>query len=208
MASIFETAGDFVVTTLRTADPTFLSGAVATTRPLPPPQVFARGPKIIGPIGTVTATQWWVNAVTMPALPDVVWVLLTDEINIAVELGDSFFTSVFLTVFGDVDNSDEYTAPILGPGSSLVGISTGDATGEAFAVVGVPSTPRPKQLWIPLDPERTKDGWTMLVSSFAGATPPAAGDARIDMTGVTLVGYPSNAWNTGALWAPVSSRGS
>lgn len=208
MASIFETSGDFIITRLRTEDPTYLSGAISSAIALPPPLALARGPKILGPIGTVTATQWWVNAVTLAALPDVVWVLLTDEISIAVEAGDSFFTSVFLTVFGDVDNSDEYSNPILGPGSTLVGISVGDQTGEAFAVVGVPATPRPRQLWIPLDPENTKDGWTMLVSAFAGATPPAAGDARIDMSGVTLVGYPSNAWNTGALWAPVSSRGS
>ncbi len=206
MASVFELLGDFTVTRLRSRDVSYLRGAVRPVGDAPIPIALARGPQVTGPGSATTGGATWSVGVTIAPNPDVAWVLISGEYNIKRAAGPSIPLQSYLFTFGDITDIDNTRGPILGMGEPLGSSLAG--TGGSFAAIDLPVTPRNQQLWVPLDPVVTAGGWTPVISVLLGATPPGVDDFQIDMSQVLLVGYPVNAWNTGALWAGTAFRGS
>ncbi len=210
MANIFQTLGRFTVARLRSTDTTYLSGAVKSSFPFLPVAI-ATGPIITGPVSTgLVDGETWGVAVPVPSTPDVMWVVAYTGYNMKLEAAVSKPSSSFLVAFMDVADQDNLKGPILG-GMGLAPVQfVPGAAGGTFTTIIASNTPSLKStaLWVPLDPDDTSAGWNFGVTFEAGTTGPGVDDIEIDLRGVVLVGYPVNAWNTGALWAAVGARGS
>lgn len=207
MADIFEDRGIFTITRLRAENVAFLSGAVSSSGPLPSPIALARGPLLIGPSTNPDADSRIGFGVTVPAAADVAWVLISANFFVLRGgVASSALTGIFLSTFGDILDIDNTRGPVFAQGALLAGVP--GAAGD-FHTMQVATDPNQlKQLWVPLDPASTTGGWTMLLELLVGATAPLADEIQVDMSQVLLVGYPANAWNTGALWNGVTYRGS
>ncbi len=207
MAAVTELVGDFNITRLRTTDPTFLSGAVVGLVELPPPLVVAVGPQVIGPVaGAVGSSERWVVGVAGAAHPDVVWVCVSAQWSL-LRVDASLVARSHLFMIGDIVDIDNTRTPVFGNGT-LVASSPG-ASGGTFSSIDTPADGAAvKSLWIPIDPALTRDGWTTVLDTLMGSTGPGQLDIQLDLSQVVLLGYPINAWGTGALWAPTANRGS
>ncbi len=209
MANIFQTLGVFSITRLRSRDITFLPGAISSP-PYPSlPSVVARGPVITGPVSTglVTGETWGV-AVPVPAVPEVVWVIVGTEYHFKLDGPVSTPTNTFMIAFTDVADASNVKGPIISViGQDTTAFVPGVAGANFDKIVTTLSRPL-RSSWIPLDPEDTSDGWNWGVTFVAGTTGPGVDDIEIDMRGVLLVGYPVNFWNTGQLWEHQGQRGS
>jgi len=208
MASIFENLGDFQITRLRAQNTAYLSGAVASIEPLPAPVALARGPDdILGPKTAVTVGATWAVGVTMPAVPEVIWVLIRVGFTVKKVAGINPHVEGYVFVFGDVTDIDNFHGPVLGHGQQIS--TTAPAAAGTFTSIDVADPAPGTQVWVPLDPADTSAGWTVVIAMEQGAvTPPGIDDLRIDASEILLLGYPTNAWNTGALWAQTAYRGS
>jgi len=214
VADVSDTIGEFAVTRLRSEDTPYLQGAIDSLGPAAIPTVIARGPVFDGPSGAVGAVDWWRVAVTMPAVPEVIWVMIRTQIFLLLDAGISAPARFGLLTFGNITEVDEARGPFFNFGGTTI-FEPGAGTNWLQLLAGAAT--EGDQRWIPLDPlprtgpnyTGTVNGWTMILSIRAG-TPngPAQDDIRVDMTQVILLGYPVNAWNTGTLWAGTAFRGS
>ncbi len=206
MANVFENIGTFDLTRLRSQDVPYLSGAVSSRGEKPIPVALARGPQVLGPGSAVGISEWWSVGVAIPATPEVAWVMVNGDYTMKSTALIPIPNRSFLFAFGDVANVDNFRGPVLGIGTE-VATAVADSGGD-FTTINVPEKPRPKSLWIPLDPADTSAGWTVVITTLMGATATAADDISIDMSQVLFLGYPVNAWNNGDLWSGAAYRGS
>ncbi len=210
MAGVFEQAGTFTITRLRTVDAAYLQGAIQPAGPLPLPIAMARGPAaILGPGSTITDNEGWGVEVAIPAAPDVVWVIINAEVVISMDQSTgTLLVNSYLFAFGTVAGKDNMTGPVFGPGT-LSGVHITTGTGAVFDSYLQPLVPAVTAgLWHPLDPDRTANGSSMYNVVRVGSTAPGVDDLRLDLSQVLLLGYPTNIWNTAALWDGTRTRGS
>jgi hypothetical protein len=203
MASVFETSGTFKIQRLRTENPSFLSGAIATGGPLPVPVAVATGPQVIS--GAAPGNdELWLVAVTVPAAPEVVWVQVSSDYFVWADTGNLLQNS-YLYTFGDITDGGNTRGPVAGIGDSMAySLAADPGVTAKWAYPYPPSVPRAPGQWV-----LTADGWTMVVSTKVGsAAPTGANDMRLDLSQVILIGYPVNAWGTSAIWTQTGSRGS
>ncbi len=214
MAAQFETSPlIFELTRLRGVDTSYFGGAVGVTgQPLP--IITAVGPKPVTNVGAIGVAENWGVAVAIPAVPEVVWVVVQMEVVLG-NAGASPPLRMAYWMAGEIGDMDEFTGPVISQG-----LAPGAAAGEPGqppdyrpASAGdntrlIPLSGRPASLWLPLDPDLTAGGWTSIFNANAGAVGVAAGVWDLDLTGVRLIGYPVNYWDTGALWANTQGRGS
>jgi len=214
MADVFETIGDFVITRLRSEDVPYLAGAVSSEAGGSIPVAIARGPVFDGPGSAVGVGDSWGVAVTMAPTPDVIWVIIEAQVDVLLEALIGNVAAMALITFGNIAQTDETRGPIfdLAPTTRVV-----PGVGTNFGSVAYSSAAAARSLWMPLDPiprtqpknyPGTVEGWTMVLAVVNGAVALAQDDVRVDMTRVVLLGYPVNAWNTGALWEATAFRGS
>ncbi len=207
MANIFENIGTFTLTRLRSTDASYLRGAVRPLGPTPIPTILATGPQVVGPGSILGVSTWWGLGIEVPAVPEVVWVVVGMDFSLKKAVGVGNLEIAYLMVFGDVADVDNVRGPIAGA-ATLSTIAPG-ATGTFVDLTAVKDPARPSQMWVPLDPADTSSGWhfglAVLTSAAAGA---GVGELSVDLSSVRLIGYPVNLWNTGAMWAGMAGRGS
>jgi len=205
MASVYETSGTFTIERLRTENPSYLQGSVRPGGLDPVPIAVCRGPRVTSSSAPGDSERW-VVALTVPAAPEVAWVVISGDYFVGFDSGSEMGNS-FLAMFGTIDDGADTRGPILGPGDNI-GNAVFASAGE-FERVDTEGVPRTNAIWVPLDPQATKNGWTPILSVAVGATAPSgADDMRADLGQVILLGYPVNAWGTSALWANLAFRGS
>lgn len=206
MANQLESILDsFEVKRLRSLDASYLDGA---SRPStePEPSLRALGPLVQGPVaGAVGASEYWAFSVSIPAIPDVCWVCVSDYAVIHSVSGQGSAVRMLVVPFS-LDIGGAITLPFLygGPGE----LSTSTNSSNVPELVGMPTSPRPRGLWIPLDPELTKDGFVCRVIIKAHSTGLAQNQHSVALHGVRYIGYPVNAWGTGWLHDQARLRGS
>jgi len=209
MANVFDSNDDvFVVSPLRTQDAAYAAGAVRGNVGRPPqPIAFARGPlEVGGPSGAVGAGEQWCVGYTMPARPDLVWVLV--QADPLVRWGDTAneVVGVYYRPIGDPASHSVTRAPVYGPGSNITVLYCASAS---FLYAAAADVPGPASVWCPLDPNLTVDGFQGVMHVVAnGAAGIAANGLRCKLDHVRYLGYPINAWSTGDLASHYQTRGS
>lgn len=181
------------------------TAAVGPSGGLPEPVVMARGPRnLVGPSAALAAGEWWEFGLQFPATPDYAWVLIQDEILVRYSAGDQL-QALYVFPTGQPGTQNTTRGPVCGPGTGLSYVVTG-AAGNTIAFV--PSAPRPKSLWIPIDPLYTDETWQTCVALQAPAGTGINQDTlNIVCETLRFVGYPVTAWQTGALWDVPRARG-
>lgn len=211
MANCYDAgAGEFTVTRLRTADAAYLQG-VDRPSSLPEPIAVARGPFITGPqANLIGASEFWVAGASVPALGDVVWVVVNADLHLRMPSGADVVERLFLFPRGTVTNAAYLEGPQMGPGTNVATVPV--ASGGTCPFVAGVNSPRDSSrgLFLPLDPSWTSIGWDMVVvvEATAGGGGIAQNAARLDMLEVRMIGYPANVWGTGGLDAVAAFRGS
>lgn len=205
MANVFENIGIFTIERLRTVDAAYLAGAIKPLGGPPSPIAIARGPRsIVGPLSAITAGAMWGVRVAMPAVPEVVWVVVNGDVTVQAG-GAGLVAALNVATFGAETTPDPTHGPFFG-GNLVDVISQGGAgTFDRYDLI-VPATNR--GIWAPLDPNETSAGWNVEVSVLIGATEPGTSEFSIDLSRFVLIGYPVNAWGSAALWDGVRVRGS
>lgn len=211
MANAYDaSAGTFSVQRLRTADAAYLQG-VDRPATLPEPVAVARGPFITGPQANLIGnSDIWACGAAVPALPDVVWVMVNADAHLRLPAGADVVERIFLFPRGVVTNAAYLEGPQLGPGTNVATLAC--ASGGTCPYVCASNTARDtaRGLFLPLDPSFTRLGWDVvtIVECTAAGGGIAQNAARLDLLEVRLVGYPANAWGTGGLQAVAAFRGS
>lgn len=200
-------AGTFDVTRLRTSDAAYLAG-VDRPSSLPEPIAIARGPFVTGPqAGDVGAGDSWVAGLSVPAMGDVVWVVVNGNLHLRQAAASAEVDAIHLFPRGSVTNAAYFEGPELGPGTILE--QTIVASGGTNPLVDMGRAPyTPQGLFLPLDPAWTAIGWEMVAVVVAGSAILSQNTARLDCLEVKLIGYPANVWGTGGLHAVSAFRGS
>ncbi len=209
MANIFETDGAFTITRLRTDDTAYLQGAVRPLGFAANPIALAEGPVVTGPTVAPGNAESWTLAVTMPAAPEVVWVVVEGNIKMGQNPATgSLVADMWLFMFGDLTDGAALRGPIFGPGVDIAQAINVASAGGFVRSIQLSTNNVPRSVWIPLDPDQTSAGWTPLFHTRMGATAVAPNELLVDLSHVRMVGYPVNLWGTGALWDGTRLRGS
>lgn len=205
MADSFETNGTWTIERLRGTDTSYLDGS-GRPNAAAQPIAIATGPRIQN-TGAVGASDRWNAGQTVAANAEILWVVVSDGLAPATAatatcgIGRATWWPI-----GDVTDGDAFRGPVLGIGSLT---QERVASGGTFIwqAAGTPAI-YPRGLWIPLDPDLTKSGFTTVTCVQVTAAAAAAGDVNLDMSGCKMIGFPVNFWGTGQLWAPNGFRGS
>ncbi len=203
MAPLHETKGDFGLQRLRSSDTSYLRGATQALGGDPEPIVVATGPASVTNTSAVGASEVWGLGVTMPAVPEVVWVLVSARPTVQ---SNAVFSPVNLFFLTQADVTD--TDLIAGPYLAQLGATATFTPGAAGTHNIVGPTLGADSLWVPVDPAATSNGWTPGISATAGTTGPGIAAWRADMRQVIFLGYPVNYWDTGKIWGNMARRGS
>lgn len=170
---------------------------------LPPPIVLAQGRTgIVGPSSAVGASEYWNVGLPIPAM-DVQWVVTQSSIStFSASAATNFIKGVVWPV-GDASAGDAVRGPAL---------SVDDFTGVIVPAVSRVSASVPRWrgqigTWIPIDPSRTVDGFHVQVTLLASSSGVGINAARLDASGIVLLGYPVNTQGTAALWQSARYRG-
>jgi hypothetical protein len=207
MASQYSTTGTFTIQRLRTGDTSFLAGAIDSPGPVPLPSAIATGPLIVGPGTGFLAAERWTVAVTMPAAPELAWVILRTEMALANAGASAPTISLHMCTFGDIADQDNSRGPYFGTSSVATEVSGTPAGTYSQTKVADPADGASRSLFLPLDTSLTGDGWTPTFTGVSDTGGVNANQWRWDLRNVQLLGYPANLWNTGSLWAWATSRG-
>lgn len=206
MASVFDShLDDFVLNWLRTPDSSYLEGADRAGT-APNPVVIAQGPHLVGgPSGAVGASEWSVVGVDIPAHAGIAWVLVMALPVFRWANAVDQPQMLHFIPLGEPTSALNYAYPVL----TIPAAASAPVSNTGFLYSAVPTTTFQYQnTWIPLDPEHTEDGFSCVICSQAPAAGWGASDYRLDLFSVKYLGYPINAWNTGALQQNYARRGS
>lgn len=211
MADVRENATSGMLTQrLRTLDPSYLRGAIRPSGAMPEPIAIATGPNgMVGPAaGAVGGNEAWSLSVTVGSMPDVCWVLVRADYQVNKTAGASSPIASYIWPYGSLTDGAAVRPPVLGLGLNLDAVEV--ASGGTYVTQVIPPTTdgSGRSLWIPFDPELTKDGFDIIVHHTAAAGGLAVDSLSLNLDGIIFIGYPSNVWGTSALWAPQADRGS
>lgn len=200
MASQFEAGDAWTVRRLRSNELGWAHGI----NQLPSPVALATGPNDQANAGAVGAGEYWVLDTTLPKT-DLCWVVvqghpLFQDSNVTAPV------QIYWYPQGNNSIGQALTGPAFGPGENLAWMTV--ASGGTHTTATVADVPRTDSVWLPLDPENTLAGVATTLIVKAGAAGPAAGNWRANLTGCRMLGFPTSAWYTGALWEPLVARGS
>lgn len=203
MAARIENLGTFEIERLRAPGTSYFEGATQGLGLEPVPIVLAKGPEAVLVGGTITAGETWALGVAVPAVPEVMWVLITANVMIfSVTASPPTLISIFTQ--GDTADLDNTQGPVFvdpAPKQLVPGTASGDFS-------SVTSMEGSLGHFVPIDPVDTSAGFFMVLHVTAGATGPTIGQWRADLSNVLLAGYPVNYWDTGRLWQNTLRRGS
>ncbi len=202
MAARIENLGTFEIERLRTTGTTYPSGAINEIGSEPEPIARAFGPEGILVGGTVTAGETWALGVAVPAVSEVVWVVVRANVMI---FGVTASAPVLMSIFtqGDTADLDNTEGPVfIDPSPRQL------VPGTAGSFSSVTSMEGATGLFVPIDPAATSAGFFMVCHTTAGSTGPTVGQWSANLRNVILLGYPVNYWKTGKLWQNTLRRGS
>jgi hypothetical protein len=207
MAAVYEEVGTYSVTRLRGTDTAFLAGADRPGPTLPDPIAVAIGPRsVIGPGSAVGALDIWGALTSIPAFPEIVWVNVSGSYILKRKTAVGGGNTSYFYAVASLTNPTNTDSPALGMGGELDNdpvLDTGTYLNGTNAKV-----PRAYGLWEPIDPAKTVNGFTSMVTYIAPAAGYAIDDVEINMVGCKYLGFPVNLWGAAALWLPASARGS
>lgn len=193
---------------LRSPDASYLSGATLPVLGSYPIAV-CRPSQVVPNLVAVVADDFWVTDYVVPAANDILWVMVQAQLILQTDgtPGVPQWGGVFSR--GLYTDGDAARGPVWGNAAWTEVQVANAGTYQKRVVPTYPDSHYPaNSYWLPLDPASTRDGFNVTTVIRAHATTGAAiSEWAQDARGVLLVGYPSNLWGTGALWAPVSQRG-
>lgn len=205
MASVYgNVTEEFEVTLLRGRDASDLAAAVRPRPGTPNPVAIATGPRILGPSSAVGAGDTWGVGVRVDGYPNLCWVVRSLDTWLMSKSTMTTPDRVVVAAEASVSAAETSQGPFLHYSSlTAVAGSSGGTYNTLNINTGWAASATPvTDLWWPLRPSLTVDGWRVgvwVIAASGGGI--AIDDAYLDMQNCLLLGYPVNMWNTGALWA-------
>lgn len=205
MASVFDSNHDtFDLQPLRTTDASYLGGATRGAM-MPQPSMLAIGPSnVAGPSAAVGGSEYWMCGIAMPAHPELVWVVASVAVLVHYGSTVSQIQMYYWLPKADPTNAEEARPPFYGPGSNLTGVFIANA--GQYQATG-PDVTNPTTTWLPLQPADTELGFQGALLAQAPAAGWGINDLRVEMSSIRYLGFPVNAWETGALHSYYGQRG-
>jgi len=196
---------EYELTWLRSPGQPELAGR-GTSR-LGAPLVLAQGPSyVVGAANPLAANEVWNFGVRIPAMGDVAWVMVGVDVSLMARATADLPDQVYVAPIASIGTSGGVYAPVYGPGTSL---TTHVIAAATYPILFAPTDPRPQSIFHPIDPQlTTRVPWDTGVMMQAPAAGLGANDWWVRLRGLRAIGFPIQAWYTGALWDVTTQRGS